>query len=48
LLTIVPNTGSLIVKDALTGKGRSEPYVLTIRAQDLVNDYIQSKTFDSK
>ena len=34
LLDVVPNTGNIIVKGPLTGKGRSEPYVLTIRAQD--------------
>ncbi|KAI9558883.1 hypothetical protein GHT06_015672 [Daphnia sinensis] len=34
LLTVMPNTGSIIVKGPLTGKGRSEPYVLTLRAQD--------------
>ncbi len=32
----MPNTGSIIVKGPLTGKGRSEPYVLTVRAQDKV------------
>ena len=36
LLMIQPNTGNIIVKGPLTGKGRSEPYSLTVRAQDKV------------
>ena len=37
LLTVVPNSGNIIVKGPLTGKGRSEPYTLTVRAQDQVS-----------
>ena len=31
---MVANSGNIVVKGPLTGKGRSEPYVLTIRGQD--------------
>ena len=37
-LLTVTNEGDIIVMGPLTGKGRSEPYVLTVRGQDQVSD----------
>lgn len=34
LLSVVTQTGNIVVRGPLTGKGRSEPYVLTVRAKD--------------